>query len=137
MKLGKKCTLCCICLHRCCFGLEVKVIIKISTHPFFPRNFDWFSWGWSKKDFFFFLKKHQCRSTNTVVRLFVFFASFRLYFGQPDHHIDYATLMPFTSIYQNDSMIDPWNFREKILKIGGFEKLSFLESAILKFIFLL
>ena len=34
-------------------------------------------------------------------------------------------------------MIDPWNFREKILKIGGFEKLSFLESAILKFIFLL
>ena len=33
-------TLCCISLHRCCFGLETKVIFKISTHPCYPRNFD-------------------------------------------------------------------------------------------------
>ena len=31
------------------FCLETRVIIKISTHPWYPRNFDWFSW-----DFFFF-----------------------------------------------------------------------------------
>ena len=34
---------CCICLHGCCFGLETRVISKISTHPCNPRNFDWFS----------------------------------------------------------------------------------------------
>ena len=27
-------TLCCTCLGRCCFGLETRVTIKISTHPF-------------------------------------------------------------------------------------------------------
>ena len=30
------------------FWLEIKVIIKISTHPWYPRIFDQFSWGWSK-----------------------------------------------------------------------------------------
>ena len=29
--------------------LETRVIIKISTHPCYPRNFHWFSWGWSRK----------------------------------------------------------------------------------------
>ena len=29
-----------------------KVISKISTHPCYPWNFDWFSWEWSKKIFF-------------------------------------------------------------------------------------
>ena len=29
--------------------LETRVMIKISIHPCCPRNFDWFSWGWSKK----------------------------------------------------------------------------------------
>ena len=30
-----------------------RVIIKISTHPWYPSSFDWFSWGWSKCFFFF------------------------------------------------------------------------------------
>ena len=41
--------MCCISLRRCYFGMETRVIIKILTHPCCPRNFDWFSWGWSKK----------------------------------------------------------------------------------------
>ena len=28
------------------------VIIKIVTHPCYPRKFDWFLWKWSKKTFF-------------------------------------------------------------------------------------
>ena len=68
-------TLCCICLGSCSFGLETRAI---STHPCYPRNFDWFSWEWSKKKSskmvdskisvflswpfwrFFFKKKKQC-----------------------------------------------------------------------------
>ena len=34
------------------FWLETRVIIKISTHPWYPRNFDQFSSGWSKNIFF-------------------------------------------------------------------------------------
>ena len=45
-------TLCCICLGRCCLGLETRVIIKILKNPCKPINFDMFSWEWSKKNFF-------------------------------------------------------------------------------------
>ena len=31
----------CISLRRYCFGLETRVILKISTHHCYPRNFDW------------------------------------------------------------------------------------------------
>ena len=34
------------------FWLKTRVIIKISTHPCYPRNFDWFSWERSKKKIF-------------------------------------------------------------------------------------
>ena len=37
-------TLCCISLDRCCFGLETRVIFKISTHPCYPMNVDWLGW---------------------------------------------------------------------------------------------
>ena len=47
-------TLCCICLSSCYFGLETRVIIKISKNPCYPINFVLFSWEWSK--FVFFLK---------------------------------------------------------------------------------
>ena len=50
---NKQHTICCIFLRRCYFGLGTRVIIKIESHPFYPINFDWLSWGWSK---FFFLK---------------------------------------------------------------------------------
>ena len=33
-------TLCCICLGRCCLGLEIRVIIKISKNPSYPVNVD-------------------------------------------------------------------------------------------------
>ena len=39
------------------FGPETRVIIKTSTHPWYPRIFDWFWWEWSKKkDWIFFFK---------------------------------------------------------------------------------
>ena len=33
--------------------LETRESIKISTHPFYHINLDWFSWEWSKKKIFF------------------------------------------------------------------------------------
>ena len=39
--------------------LETKENIKISTHPFYHVNLDWFSWEWSKKKFFFWKKKSK------------------------------------------------------------------------------
>ena len=35
------------------FWLETRVIIKISTHPWYPRIFDQISWGWRQKIIFF------------------------------------------------------------------------------------
>ena len=29
--------------------LETRIIIKILNRPYYPRKFDWFWWGWSKK----------------------------------------------------------------------------------------
>ena len=37
--------------------LETRENIKIESHPFYPINLGWFSWGWSKKKFF--LKKFR------------------------------------------------------------------------------
>ena len=39
--------------------LETKENIKISTHPFYHVNLDWFSWEWSKKKIFFWKKKSK------------------------------------------------------------------------------
>ena len=40
----------CICLGSCCFGLETRVVIKISTNPCYTiLTLTDFSWGWSKK----------------------------------------------------------------------------------------
>ena len=57
---------------------------------------------------------------------FVFFACFRPYIGQPDSHISWATLMPFTSIIPTDYRTNPTQYHEKILRIDGFAKHSFL-----------
>ena len=59
-----------------------------------------------------------------------FFACFRPYVGQSDTHISWVTLMPFPSIYPTDPRTNPAQFCEKILRIDGFEKCSFFESAI-------
>jgi hypothetical protein len=43
--------------------------------------------------------------------------------------------MPFASINSTNPRPNPLNFHQKISRIGDFEKLPFLESAILNFIF--
>ena len=55
-----------------------------------------------------------------------FFACFRPYIHQADKHIGWATLMPFPSIYPTDPRTNLWNFREKILRMDGFENSVFL-----------
>ena len=55
--------------------------------------------------------------------------------GQPHDHIGWATSMLFASINTINPRTNPWKFREKILRIGSFENLSFFESAILIFFF--
>ena len=67
---------------------------------------------------------------------FVFFACFRPYIGQPDNHIGWATLMSFTSIIPTDYRTNPTQYHEKNLRIDGFAKRSFFESAILEFFLL-
>ena len=51
------------------------------------------------------------------------FLCFLPFVEQPDDHIGWATLLPFTWIYPTDPRTNSWNFCENILKIGGFEKL--------------
>ena len=65
----------------------------------------------------------------------MFFACFRPYDGQPDNHIGWATLMPFSSINPTDPITNLAQFHEKILGNDGFEKCSFFELAILEFFF--
>ena len=43
--------------------------------------------------------------------------------------------MPFASISSTNPRTNPWNFHEKILRIGGAGKWGFFESAILIFFF--
>ena len=44
------------------------------------------------------------------------------YVRQPDDHLGWATLMPFASIYSTNPRTNPWNFCEKILRIGREKK---------------
>jgi hypothetical protein len=64
-----------------------------------------------------------------------FLACFRAYMGQPHDHIHWATSMPFASINPTNPRTNLWNFHEKNLRIGDFEKLIFFESAIFNFFF--
>ena len=54
--------------------------------------------------------------------------------GQPHDHISWATPMPFASINSTNPRTNPWNFHEKILRIGGAGKWGFFEAAILNFL---
>ena len=56
---------------------------------------------------------------------FVFLALFWTYIGQPVDHIGWATLMPLSSIYPINPRTNPWNFCEKVLRIGGHWKTMF------------
>ena len=66
---------------------------------------------------------------------FVLLGHFWAFVGQPHGHISWATSMPFLSINPTNPRTNPWNFHEKILRIGDFEKFFFFESAILIFFF--
>ena len=50
---------------------------------------------------------------------------FGAYVGQPDSHIVWATVMPFTSIYPIYPRTNLWNFHEKIMRIGRAGKIHF------------
>ena len=56
---------------------------------------------------------------------FVFLGCFWAYVGQPHSHISWATPMPFASINSTNPRTNPWNFQEKILRIGGAGKWAF------------
>ena len=64
-----------------------------------------------------------------------FFGCFWAFVGQPHGHIHWATSMPFASFNPTNPRTNLRNFREKILRIGDFEKRPFFESAILNFFF--
>ena len=155
-----RCTMCCIFMRRCYFGLETRVIIKIEYHSFYPKHFDWFSSRWSKRNprwltqktwvfqihqfsIFFhqnfrdwslgeydklipralmWLNLYGRQAVQCKVNLLLKWP----YVGQPDDHLGWATSMPFTSTYPIHPRTKPLNFGEQILRIGGFEKLSFL-----------
>ena len=73
-------------------------------------------------------------------RLKMHFLCFIPFVEQPDDHIGWATLLPFTWIYPTDPRTNSWNFCENILRIGGFEKLFWVghfELFFLKYIFFL
>ena len=65
----------------------------------------------------------------------VLFGCFWAFVGQPHGHIRWATSMPFASFNPTNPRTDLRDFREKILRIGDFEKWAFFESAILNFFF--
>ena len=67
--------------------------------------------------------------------IFGVFRLFLSFVGQPHSHISWAIPMPFTSINSTNPRTNPWNFHEKILRIGGAGKWGFFEGAILNFFF--
>ena len=89
---------------------------------------------------------HWYSSTYKVVRLsdissktdkkcvFCVFRLFWAYVGQPHDHISWAKPMPFASINSTNPRTNPWEFHEKILRIGGAGKWVFFEAAILNFL---
>ena len=54
-----------------------------------------------------------------------FLACFCPYVRQPHNHIGWAELMAFASINPTNPRTNLWNFREKISRIGDFEKRPF------------
>ena len=82
-----------------------------------------------KKNFFWRKKIQNGRFFKNVVfqnrQFSKFFACFCPYVRQPHDHIGWATLMGFASINSTNPRTDLWNFREKISRIGDFEKRPF------------
>ena len=68
-----------------------------------------------------------------VLGLVVCFCS---YVRQPQGHIGWATSMPFASFNPTNPSTNLWNFREKISRIGDFEKWPFWKIGHFEFFFL-
>ena len=69
--------------------------------------------------------KGQFRDKNAFL---VFFALKGPFVGQPDDHISWATSLAYTWVSSTYLMTISWNFGEKKLRIGGFEKSTFFET---------
>ena len=53
--------------------------------------------------------------------------------GQPDNHISWATPLVYTWVSSTYPRTIFWNFGEKMLRIGGFEKFTFFETTKLQY----
>ena len=110
---------------------KTEIFITTNSQYLFPK----ISWIGSWICTIDWCKGHWCGSTYMVLRLsnissktgknafFVFLG----HVGQPLDHIGWATSIYFSTINSSNPKINPWNFHEKILRIGDFEKLSFFE----------
>ena len=65
------------------------------------------------------LKKALKQAKNVF---FVFLGPSRAYVGQPQGHIGWAISMGFASFNPTNPRTNPWNIREKFLRIGDFGK---------------
>jgi hypothetical protein len=75
---------------------------------------------------------HYLHKTNLTLRFLPILGL--KYVGQPDDHIvqiDALRCEGFASIYPTDPRTNPAQFREKILRIDGFEKRPFLSRPFL------
>ena len=70
-----------------------------------------------------------------LVGINAFLALFWAYAGQPGDHKGLAILIPFISIHSIYPRTNPYNFQEKILRIGGVKKRRFFDRASLNFLF--
>ena len=75
-------------------------------------------------------KKNQNQKQNAF---FLFLPLFWAYVEQMDNHMGWATSKPFASIYPTHPRTNPWNFHEKILRIGGAGKWHFFGFWLLGF----
>ena len=74
----------------------------------------------------------------TVLNSFLVFSLVNSpYVGQSDDHIGWDKLMPFVLIIPLHSRTNPWSSGEKILRLGGFEKLCFFWVSFNSFFFIL
>ena len=107
--------------------------MKISWISPWVSRIDWFEGHW------FCSTPMAVRLANVSSKtrkkcIFCVFRLFWAYVGQPHDHISWGKPMPFASINSTNPRTDPWEFYEKILRIGGAGKWGFFEAAILNFL---
>ena len=117
---------------------QKKLIFQLCQFSIFFMKISWIGPWISRIDW---CKGHWCGSTYIQLMwswgcstwaqkqaknaFFVFLGCFWAYVGQPHDHIGWATPMPFASSNSTHPRTNPWNFHEKILRIGGALKMTF------------